>query len=690
MGSPLLRSDPSAVPEGEGANESLREFYINVASEHDEDAAMTLFRQLIVIITILFMIVFSGTFIVSVNNTRTFISSQLQSHAQDAATSLGLSLSPHAANNDITTMTLMVDAMFDSGYYREIKVVGVDGKTLIERELPMHIDDVPQWFINSVPLETPQGEALIMAGWQQAGVIHVHSNPGIAYAKLWRDSTGMFWLMLGVAILSLGLGWIILKIILRPLHALEEQADAICKREYPVQTKMPWARELRAFVLAMNRMVMKVKEMFEQQARAMERMQAQAYMDPVTGLGNRRHLEARLQNLINNPELFAGGALFLLEINGFKEFNDQHGYQAGDELLRHASTLLSEVCAAHLDSFAARLGGADFALVAPHIAAAEAEIIGKQLSESLARLSEAGMADSKEAGNIGIVLYYGQDSASKLLGEADLALRIAQERGCNAWHLGNPEQCALTEIAGALNWSTFLKEVIAERRITLFLQPVKGRVPENILHHEVLSKITGNNGQLLSAGVFMPYVNRFGLHREMDQLVVSEVMKLMKLDRARDIPAIAINLSPESVHDAAFVAWLCAELDRNPTVASKLIFEVSEYGATKNLDSIRRLIDKTSFAGARFSLDHFGRGFSSFGYLSSLKIHYLKVDGSYVHGIDQDKDDQFFVDAVIKIAHGLDIEVIAESVETEEEQQTLLDLNVYGLQGYLVGAPVAW
>jgi EAL domain-containing protein (putative c-di-GMP-specific phosphodiesterase class I) len=117
--------------------------------------------------------------------------------------------------------------------------------------------------------------------------------------------------------------------------------------------------------------------------------------------------------------------------------------------------------------------------------------------------------------------------------------------------------------------------------------------------------------------------------------------------------------------------------------------DLTEYGATKNLDSIRSLIDKVSLAGAKFSLDHFGRGFSSFGYLSSLKIHYLKVDGSYIHGIDQDKDDQFFVDAVIKIAHGLDIEVIAESVETREEWKTLQELNVYGLQGYLVGEPAA-
>lgn len=647
---------------------------------------MTLFRQLIIIITALFLVVFIGVFIVSVNNTRAFLSNQLQSHAQDAATSLGLSLSHHAADNDLITMTSMVDAMFDSGYYREIKLAGIDGKALVTRELPITIEDVPEWFIKLVPLETPLGEALVMAGWQRFGTVNIRSNPGIAYAKLWHDSIGMFWWLFAAATVTLGLGWIALKIMLRPLRNLEIQAEAISRREYPVQTKMPWTRELRSFVQAMNRMVIKVKDMFEEQARAMEKMRAQAYMDPVTGLGNRRHLEAQLQNLINNPEQFAGGALFLVELKGFKEYNDQHGYQAADELLRQASALFGEIVAVHADGILTRLGGADFALVIPNIDATEAAATGQKISEALHKLHEAGMADSKEVGNIGVALYHGQDTVFKFLSEADQALRTAQTQGNNAWHLEKPDQ-AETGIAGAQNWAAFLNEVIAGRHITLLFQPVKGCVSETVHHYEVLLRLMGSTGQLLSAGVFMPYVNRLGMHKEMDKLVVSEVMERLSLDQARDIPAIAINLSPESAHDTGFADWLCGELGRNPAVASKLIFEVTEYGATKNLESIRSLIDKVSLAGAKFSLDHFGRGFSSFGYLSSLKIHYLKVDGSYIHGIDQDKDDQFFVDAVIKIAHGLDIEVIAESVETQEEWQTLQGLNVNGLQGYLVGEP---
>lgn len=648
---------------------------------------MTLFRQLIIIITALFLVVFLGAFIVSVNNTRAYLSSQLQSHAQDAATSLGLSLSPHATSNDLITMTLMVDAMFDSGYYRAIKVADNDDKPMIARELPVTIEDVPQWFIKLVPLETPLGEALVMSGWQRFGTVKVRSNPGIAYAKLWHDSIGMFWWLLTTAIITLGLGWIILKIMLRPLRNLEIQAEAICRREYPVQKKMPWTRELRSFVQAMNRMVIKVKDMFEEQARTMEKMRAQAYMDPVTGLGNRRHIEAQLQNLINNPEQFAGGALFLLELKGFKEYNDQHGYQAADELLRHAAAKFAEIAMASPDSILTRLGGADFALVIPHINAVEAAEIGKKLSETLHRIHDDGMSDSKEVGNIGIALYHGQDTVFKFLSEADLALRTAQIQGGNAWHLEMPNQAAETGISGAQNWAVFLNEAISERRITLLFQPVKGRVSEQILHFEVLLRLRANNGQLVSAGVFMPYVNRLGLHREMDRLVVNEVIEHLKTTQNGDPPSLAINLSTESAHDKAFAEWLSEELVKNPQVASKLVFEVTEYGATKNLDSIRNLIDRVSQAGAKFSLDHFGRGFSSFGYLSSLKIHYLKVDGSYIHGIDQDKDDQFFVDAVIKIAHGLDIEVIAESVETEDEWKTLLGLNVDGLQGYFVGEP---
>ena len=649
---------------------------------------MTLFRQLIIGIALLFMVVFAGIFVLSVHSTRVFLASQLQSHAQDAATSLGLSLSPHAASNDVVTMTSMVDAIFDSGYYRDIRVEGMDGKALVERTLPVQVEDVPQWFVDLVRLDPPLGKALLMAGWQRAGSVSVRSNPGIAYAKLWQESMAMFWWLLAAAASTLGLGWVMLRIVLRPLRALEAQAEAICRREYPVQQHMPRTQELRSFVQAMNRMVIKVKGMFDEQTKAMEKMRIQVYMDQVTSLGNRRYFEAQLQNLMSDPEQFSGGTLFMLALKGFKEYNDRRGYQAGDELLRHAARLLTQFSADYPDRIAARLTGADFALAAPNIGDGEAAAIGKKMAESLQELYEQGLTDSQEVGSIGVALYRKHESVSQFLAKADRALRTAQSKGGNAWHVEPPGVPGQDTVFGARNWADLLNDVIAKRRITLLFQPVISCASGQVLHYEVLLRIAGHDDQLLSAGVFMPYVNRLGLHTEIDQLVVSEIIARLMADMGkRDAPSIAINLLPESVHDRGFADWLYAELKKIPEIADRLIFEASEYGVTKNLDSFRYLVDQVGLAGAKFSLDHFGRGFTSFGYLSSLKIHYLKVDGSYIRHIDTDQDNQFFVEAVCKIAHGLDIEVIAESVETEAELEMLKNLKVRGLQGFLIGEP---
>ncbi len=339
---------------------------------------MTLSRQLITLIVALFIIGLLGTLAISLNNTRHFLITQLESHAQDTATSLGLSLSPPMANNDLPTMNSMVDAIFDRGYYQEITIKRIDGSMLIERRNPLRIEGVPTWFVERIPLSTPEGEALVMSGWRQAATVHVRSHPGYAYAELWRNGMETLWWFSAVALGTLVLGLLMLRMVLRPLRAVEAQAEAICARDYRLQAKLPRTRELRRMVEAMNRMSSKVKLMFDEQAQSSERLREHAYKDPVTGLGNRRYFDTQLQHLMVTPEEFGQGALLLVQISDFKGFNDRHGYQAGDALLRRAAALISECCAPGKACSVTRLGGADFAVVAALTTASDAELLGSR------------------------------------------------------------------------------------------------------------------------------------------------------------------------------------------------------------------------------------------------------------------------------------------------------------------------
>lgn len=649
---------------------------------------MTLLRQLTVVIVTLFVLLFAGSFAISVHNTRVYLNVQLRTISQDTATSLGLTLSPHMAEKEMVIVESMVNAVFDSGYYREVVIRSIEGKPLLERIQPIRIDGVPQWFVDLFPLETPRGEALIMAGWQQAGTVTVAANPGHAYATLWSNSVEAFWWFLGASIVTFGLGMVALHYVLRPLRAVEQQARAICDREYPVQKKLPWTLELRSVVVAMNRMTSKVKEMFDEQAAAMERLRAESYRDSLTGLANRRYFEMHLRQLIESGEEFEAGALIFLELKDFKAFNERRGYQAGDELLREAGKVIEEACQGQktLEYFAAHLAGANFAVILSNVTDRDALDVGERIVQALPRLQVRGLIDTEEVGHAGIAMYSAQ-GVSQLLAEADMALRAAQTKGANAVHMHEPKSVDQATAFSATRWTEFLRKIIDTRSIVLHLQPVRDCVDrEHLMQYEALLRIPGEDGKLISAGIFVPMAKRLGLIQEFDKLVVSEVLSRVANGRYGETP-VAVNLFPSSVQDAGFVEWLSQSLRANPQASRLIAFEVTEYGALENLDALRLLAQRVGEFGAKTGLDHFGRGFSSFGYLSTLKIDYLKIDGGYIRGIAQSRDNRFFVESVTKIAHGLDLRVIAESVETEEEWGTLGTLRLDGVQGYGVGKP---
>ena len=651
---------------------------------------MTLLRQLILVIVTLFTLLFVGTFALSVNNTQQYLSEQLRTIAQDTATSLGLTLSPHFVNEDLIVVESMVSAVFDSGYYREVIIRDMEGKPIVERIAPVSFEGVPDWFVKMVPLQTPSGESLIMAGWQQAGVISVAANPGQAYTRLWKNVVGAFFWFLACSVFTFGLGVVALHFVLRPLRSVEDQAKAICDREYPVQKKVPWTLELRSVVAAMNRMTMKVKDMFQEQADAMERIRAENFVDPVTGLGNRKYFDMQLRHLMADTEKFETGALIILEIKDLKRINDELGYVKTDAFIAEVGKLITEQCNAleGIESFAAHIAGADFAVVLSDVSEAEAEQFADQLMQALPRLHDKGLIDTLEVAHAGIAMFSSQ-TFFDFLSDADTALRAAQGRGANQWALNSEFQRQGQYSYSASQWGDVLRKIIGERKITLFIQPVVQPNAERTLNHrEILLRVVDDEGNMIPAGIFIPQAKRLGLIQEFDKLVVSEVMA--RLARGSDGVPVAINLFPSSIMDTGFNDWLMRELGAQPEVARQMVFEIAEYGAVEDVVLLKSWVDRIRTTGARTSIDHFGKAFKSFGYLCDTRIDYLKIDGSFISGIAENKDHRFFVESVIKIAHGLDITVVAESVESQAEIDTLTSLGIDALQGYGLARPAAW
>lgn len=649
---------------------------------------MTLYRQISFGLLLLLVLGFASTVYISTVNLRELHDVQLASHAQDTATSLALALSPHMQNRDTAVLESMISAVFDRGDFQSILLYSNDGSTLFGKSAPADTGGVPGWFADAVSLDTPNAQALVMAGWKQAGTLSVTGNPGPAYARLWAGSVRTLKLYLVASVIILLLGLAAAGVLLRPLRQIRNQAEAICRRSYTVQRHLPRTRELRSVVVAMNRLSGKVNEIFNEHSVLTESLREQVYMDPVTGLGNRRYFDRVATALVETQEMISHGALLVLELHDFQHINDTAGYVAADTLLKRTGELVKAQIE-HLDNcYAARISGAAFGIIAAGMSRESADALAAAVCHELFRLRAEGLVESDCIGHAGVAMWRQNSSYSDLLAEADLALRAAQHSGQNTWQRHKKAVANQPEIYGREEWRQRLHAVIESGDMTLFAQPVYGAGKHNgtLLHREILMRIMPANGAGIPAGIFMPMAEQLGLASKLDKLAIMRLFDHIRAD-ATGAERFAVNLSLTSLHDAAFMHWLYSELQQSPSVAARMDIEFPEYAATSDLQNTRDLAGQLGNLGCRCGIDHFGRGFSSFGYLHSLPLHYLKIDASLVRNIDSERDNQFFLHSLADTLHSIDLWVCAQAVETRAEKNALVAAGIDAVQGHLSGRP---
>ena len=647
---------------------------------------MPLSRQLISVVFLLFLMVFVGTFIVTANNLREYLITQLESHAQDTATSLGLSITKPFGNNDMALVDSMVDAIFDRGYYQKIIITKSDGEVVLVRKQEVKIGGVPEWFVKALPLKAPSAETQITVGWRNVAILTVQSHPGFAYGELWRSVVETFWWSVGTFIVALLIVILVIRLILKPLSQMEAQAMAIADREFPILERLPFTRELRRAVVAMNIMSSKVKAIFEEQSALADRLRQEAYVDQVSGLANRKAFEMRVQQFVSD-ERYLFGAIFMMQVKGLTEYNDRNGYVAGDELIASITEVITNICKKYANSIPARIGGADFCVFIPGVTIKNAEEFASDLSSRMSSLPL--QRDKVPIGHIGVAYYHGISDFSVLLSEVDMALRTAQQKGAYAWHVYDKDTTMGLEIHSANEWKAIVEKCLEEERFYLLYQPVFSLRKKAVIHYEVLLRIHSMEGVDIPAGIFLPMAERFahlGYPARIDQYVIERIINRL-MNEVDTETNYAINLSISSLEDIDFIEWLENTIQKIPNQAKRLIFEVAENGVPSNLEGLKRLSKNIRKSGVSFSIDHFGSGHIPFGYLHGLKLDYIKIDGSYIQNLSSDKENQFYVQSITQIAHSLDIEVIAEFIETEEVLASVQALSLDGGQGYHLGKP---
>ena len=647
---------------------------------------MSLFKQLLIAICLFMVVAFAGSFVVSLESSRAQYVNQLRSHAQDAATSLALSLTSNI--DDPAMVELMVASIFDSGYYASIRVVDLaSGDALVERSATPDNQGVPQWFINAIGLEPAGGEAIVSRGWQQTARVEVVSHPMFALAKLWQSALGSLGWLLVCGVVSAILGAMLLRRQLKPLDYMVAQSQAIGRREFLVLPELPRTPELRRVVQAMNQMVEKLKALFQESTERSEKLRIESYQDSLTGLSNRRYFDMQLKMHVSNPEEELAGHLLLLRVQDLAGLNLRLGGKRTDALLVAVAHLLVSQCEKYpkIRHLISRSRGGEFAVLAPGMGREEALELVEDLEIALKDLGGTGVSDISPVAHMGLAAYTPGEATLTLLGLADQALSLAETQGEQTWSYAE-KGVVVSAGDDQHTWHRLLDQALTHGGFKLFFQPVvKARDITRVMHYKVLSRLVDDQGLAIPAGRFLPWIERFGWSVRLDLWMLRNVLSdLRQHDRS-----LALNLSAATLADAQALEEVFELLRQHTKLGPRLTFEIGEEQLPDQsvLEQITRRLHAHGFS---LALQRFGGRFSMIGNLAHLGLAYLKIDGSYIRAIDEESHKRLFIEAVQRAAHSIDLPLIAERVETEGERQVIAEMGIDGVQGRLVGDAAPW
>ncbi len=415
-------------------------------------------------------------------------------------------------------------------------------------------------------------------------------------------------------------------------------------------------------------------------------LEQEAYVDHLTKLDNRGRFVQFYENQVIQESPVKFGVLIITRCSELQTINQIHGYREGDRYISHVAKLMSQAISVYPDGNLFRLNSSDFACILPNIKLQEAENFTKELTMLFNEFQQASDLDS--VAYSGLVFFDKTKPLGELLALADTGVSVAQTQNSNAWYSQKDTDILQKNSAnyGNQNWRQEIDSVIENQRVTLLLQPIQPSGRNNKVYSEVLARFLNSNEEMLPTASFIAMAEKLDKIVAVDKLIIETTIQEI-ISKNMFENSFGINISARSISDEHFMIWLERKLLRDAKVATRLIFEISEYGLQQNIKTSKRLIDMLHRVGSRVTVERFGVGLTSFKFFRDLTPDYIKMDSSYTRDIDEDKNNQYFLRLMVDLAHRLSISVLAESVESQEEKHTLEKLFIDGCQGYYIGKP---
>ena len=475
-------------------------------------------------------------------------------------------------------------------------------------------------------------------------------------------------------------------------RALRRALASISDLQDPIQELARGNLQVK-FEPAEHREISDIVEALETTATALSERDAMlmqlANHDNLTGLYNRRRFMEELNVELANIAVHEhSSALFFIDLDQFKYVNDTCGHHAGDRLIRKvADELLRSV---REDDIVARFGGDEFVILHCGTDGESARGMAERILANMRRL--AHVEDERVFHihcSIGVtIIDRAKANPDEIIAEADIACREAKSAGRNRMQFFEKSSLIVERASSDVGWMNRLRNAVDADSFELRFQPINEIHSGVTRHHEVLLRLRGDDGKLLSPDAFLPSAVRFGLMSEIDLWAIRHSAEAYA-EYVEESPQLrlSINLSANAFESDNLSDFVASVFDEYGVPASRIIFEITESLAVRRPRHVELQIDALRAMGCKLALDDFGTGYSSFSYLQKLHFDYIKIDGSFVHDIVNNPVDQKMIKLIAEVGREANMQTVAEYVQDAESLELLGELGVDLAQGFFVGRP---
>ncbi len=630
---------------------------------------MSLSKQLLLFISLIFSVIFAINFIISINNVKSYLEGESVTHMQDTATSLGLSISPYMVDEHDPIIRTMMNAIFDTGYYKKMVLQDVDGNELITLTNPSQLESVPNWLISLMPMKTATASTEISSGWNISGTLTVSANPGYGYLKLYQQAKSTLTFSLLALAGALILLFIALHFTLKSLKLLENQANDISEGNFTTITPLPWTLEIKAVTKAMNSMSEKIGSMIARLNAKLDVLNESLKHDPLTKLFNQATYEVTMKRELSSGN---SGYTALVKFDDLTQITKDKGNKAVDDLLIAFSQLLQQAQFSRCQAF--RLYGSEFSLIISGIDKVSIVSIADYLKVAINEFAK--QFHLEDIIHIGIVSYDRTSDFDKLSPAMLEAYEQARLIGEHAYYIKEDTISSMTDI----QWKELINNVITTQSFDIsFTHDAYNYFEESStkVMQEAFTSIRDLSNNFIPVGTFFSMAEQFGLEQALDKVIINDVISLMEHNSQSN--PVTINLSLSSICSNDFKHWLALRLKKTLIPNTYFAFSLTAYSASKDIQSFINFSTFVKSLGAQTLLKRYSSDIIAIADLKDIQPNYIRLARNLTCDIEQTSKKSHFLDLMHEVTSLLDIKVIAEAVSNDDDFELVKSSGIYAI-----------